>query len=313
MIGDMSEIGPRTFTLDSSTLQGMVRAACVLEASARKPGNVHPWASFEDLAFNDFIRSAEAIAPILAHASELGVSQSILEAIRATRRVVSTNTNLGIVLLLAPLAALPINIPLRPLKLRMLLEKLTVDDTVRIYEAIRLAIPGGMGEAAEQDLADTPTLSPLQVLDLAADRDQIARLWCDAFEDLLEFGVPTFVNWTRRTGNWEQAIVGLQLAWLENYGDTLIERKLGTLDSEQAKQRAGEILDAAWPERSLGWDKLNDFDHWLRADGHRRNPGTTADIIAAILFAAMRMGVWQPPEQITLGEIAWGLSDSGSA
>ena len=30
------------------------------------------------------------------------------------------------------------------------------------------------------------------------------------------------------------------------------------------------------------------FDRWLRADGHARNPGTTADLVTACLFVALR-------------------------
>jgi len=40
---------------------------------------------------------------------------------------------------------------------------------------------------------------------------------------------------------------------------------------------------------------LADFDFWLRSDGHRRNPGTTADLIAAALFVLLRDGLIDPP------------------
>src|SRR5258707_2587910 len=90
-----------------SRLEEMIRAACVLEAAARKPGNVHPLRSFPDLTYRDFVVSAEAIAPILARAAELGVGPAILGAVMATQKRVGRNTNLGVVLLLAPLAALP--------------------------------------------------------------------------------------------------------------------------------------------------------------------------------------------------------------
>src|SRR5438876_739889 len=79
--------------------------ACVLEATARKPGNVHRFMDFADTSYLDFLLSAAAIAPVMERAVGRPVGETVLEAIRATRRVTSANTNLGIVLLLAPLAA----------------------------------------------------------------------------------------------------------------------------------------------------------------------------------------------------------------
>ena len=79
--------------------------ACMLEATAAKPGNVHRGADFDDLTYLDLLMSGVAIAPAMeAAASGTSVGKTILDAVRATRAVVDTNTNLGIVLLLAPLA-----------------------------------------------------------------------------------------------------------------------------------------------------------------------------------------------------------------
>src|SRR5215469_5898833 len=89
--------------------------ACIWEATARKPGNVHRFRDFEDVTYLDFLQSAAAIAPILAAvaSSRLSVGQAIHEAVRRTRTVSPNNTNLGIVLLLTPLAAVPLQRPLR--------------------------------------------------------------------------------------------------------------------------------------------------------------------------------------------------------
>ena len=75
--------------------------------TARKPGNVHRFADLPGLHFVDFLLSAAAIADPLDRAVSEGVGAAVLGAVEATRRLVSTNTNLGIVLLLAPLAAVP--------------------------------------------------------------------------------------------------------------------------------------------------------------------------------------------------------------
>src|SRR5258705_9008119 len=90
-----------------------VQLACVWEATARKPGNVHRYRDFEDASYLDFLLSAATIAPVLEGAASRPVGQTILEAVRATRLVARTNTNLGIMLLLSPLAAVAAGEPLR--------------------------------------------------------------------------------------------------------------------------------------------------------------------------------------------------------
>ena len=81
--------------------------------TAPKPGNVHRGADFEDVTYVDFVQSAVVVGPILERAAELGVGRTVLEAVRATREAVGTNTNLGTLLLLAPLAAVPDGVPHR--------------------------------------------------------------------------------------------------------------------------------------------------------------------------------------------------------
>src|SRR5262245_25672487 len=170
------------------TLEEMLRAACVLEATARKAGNVHPHASFTDLTYDDFVVSADAIAPILARTPELGVGPAILGSVMATHKRVGRNTNLGIVLLLAPLAAVPAGAPLAD-GIRNILDGLTLGDADCAYRAIRLAAPAGMGEVEDQDVSRQPTGTLLEAMRLAADRDLIAREYAHNFSLVLEFGL----------------------------------------------------------------------------------------------------------------------------
>src|SRR5260370_32114149 len=105
----------------------LAQIACLLEVAARKPGNVHRSADFPDLHLADFRLSATAIVVPLDRAAKIGVGAAIHAAIEATRRVVSTNTNLGIVLLLAPLPAVPADVDLAP-RVKAGLTATTVDD-----------------------------------------------------------------------------------------------------------------------------------------------------------------------------------------
>jgi triphosphoribosyl-dephospho-CoA synthase len=258
--------------------------ACLLEATARKPGNVHRFRDFDDLTYTDFLLSAVAVAPVLDRAAGRRVGATVLEGVRSTRRVVRTNTNLGMLLLLAPLAAVPPGPDFRPGVLTIL-DQLDREDSRLVYEAIRLANPGGLGRAAEQDVADEPTLPLRQIMALAADRDLVARQYADGFQTVFDEGVPALLRGWEQTGYLEQAIILCHLHLLAGHPDSLIARKCGPAVAGEASRRARVVLERGWP--GCGDEPLDEFDAWLTADGHRRNPGTTADLVAACLFVAL--------------------------
>jgi triphosphoribosyl-dephospho-CoA synthase len=262
------------------------QVACVWEATARKPGNVTRFLDFEDATYLDFVLSAAAIAPAMAVACRRRVGETVLEAVRATRQVVRGNTNLGIVLLLAPLAAVPPGDDLRA-GVGKVLAALDVADCRRVYEAIRLAAPGGLGKAAEQDVAQEPTLSLREAMALAAGMDMVARQYANGFAEVFDDGVPALTEGLQQTGSLEGAIITAHLHLMARHPDTLIARKCGLDVAAETARRARQVLDLRWPTRREGWAAFGELDVWLRAEGHSRNPGTTADLVTACLFAAL--------------------------
>ena len=278
----MSAGTPQTLTLDRQ-----IRAACVLEARARKPGNVHPFAAFDDVNFDDFVRSADVIAPIIARVRDAGIGRTILAAVQATRHAVGHNTNLGMILLLTPLAAAEHPGSLHD-AIRPVLDQLNWEDAIHVYEAIRLAQPGGLGCADAQDVHSRPTLPLRECMRMAARRDLVAREYSTDFAIVLGVGMPQVAATADFTNRWETAVIRLQLTLMSRYPDTLIARKCGRDLANEAARRATGVLDAGWPATPRGDQRLWEFDKWLREDGHRRNPGTTADLVAASLFAAFR-------------------------
>ncbi|MBI1314994.1 triphosphoribosyl-dephospho-CoA synthetase [bacterium] len=281
---------------NSSDLAEQIRRACLLEATARKAGNVHPGAAFEHLSYDDFVRSAEACAPVIATASQNGVGASILEAVRATKTCCAHNTNLGIILLLTPLAAVPPGVPLAD-GIGPVLANLTDDDTAAVYEAIRLAAPRGLGSSDEADVtAGAPGSSLLAAMNLAAGHDQVAAQYVTDFRLVLWFGVPLLERSEDFGSRWEEAIVRLQLELMGRCPDTDINRKCGPLDAEESARRAQAVLNARWPLSTEGRFRFREFDRWLRARESLRNPGTTADLITACLFAALRDDLIAPPD-----------------
>ncbi|MCA1685709.1 MAG: triphosphoribosyl-dephospho-CoA synthase [Planctomycetia bacterium] len=286
---------------DAHSPGSLAQVACLLEATARKPGNVHRFLDFSDSHYLDFGLSALAIGPALDLARANGVGVAVLAAVRATRSVVATNTNLGMILLLAPLAAVLEGEPLAS-GVERVLASTTVDDARRVFEAIRLAKPGGLGSVPQQDLATEPTVTLRAAMGLAAARDSVARQYVNGFADVLDLAVPCLSDALARGRDLETAIVSAYLGALAALPDTLIARKRGSAESAEASQRAAEVLDAGWPDRKEGRRRFEEFDRWLRADGHARNPGTTADLIASALFVALRAGLIRLP----IEKATWG-------
>jgi triphosphoribosyl-dephospho-CoA synthase len=268
--------------------------ACLLEVTAPKPGNVHRGADFEDLKFNDFVASAVAIGPAIERANKTGVGVAVLRAVAATQGVVSTNTNLGTVLLLAPLAAVAREGPLSG-GIGNVLAGLGPEDSRAVYEAIRLARPGGIGKVEEMDIDDLPPEDLLLAMQHAAERDLVARQYVTDFDVVLNFVVPHLVAVVEQGHSLTTSIIDTQMHLMSEFPDSLIARKCGMVTAKQSAIRASRVLDAGSPNSDDYLRELAEFDFWLRSDGHRRNPGTTADLIAAGLFVALRDSRIAPP------------------
>ena len=146
-----------------------VHLACTWEATARKAGNVHPYAAFANLDYNDFLVASATIAQSLSLSSlSCWVGHRISDAVRRTRNVARGNVNLGMILLLAPLAQAARTTDMRRL-LPGLLDRIELRETAVVYRAIRLAAPGGLGRTTEQDVGAEPTVPLRQAMALAAD------------------------------------------------------------------------------------------------------------------------------------------------
>jgi len=267
----------------------LAQLACLLEVTACKPGNVHRLRDLPDLHFVDFLLSAAAIAGPLDRAISVGVGAAVSECIEATRRLVGTNTNLGMVLLLAPLAAVPEGVDLGE-GVEAILGETTVADARAVYRAIRRAEPGGLGSAPDQDLAHEPTMTLRAVMALAAERDLIARQYANGFREVLGEALPALRE--SLEGGWplETAIIGTHLNVLACHPDSLILRKFGLERALEVSRRAADVLDAGWPDREEAVRRCEAFDAWLRDPTRRFNPGTTADLLTAALYAALRDG-----------------------
>lgn len=268
--------------------------ACLLEVTAPKPGNVHRAADFDDLSLNDLVASAVAIGPAMDGAGGRAVGETVLAAVRATRQVACTNTNLGTVLLLAPLAAVPRDVPLAA-GVAGLLGRLSANDARQVYQAIRLARPGGLGQVGQMDVAGEAPADLLEAMRAAAGRDLVAQQYVDGFSAVLTWVVPWLKQGKQAGWSLSSTIVHSHVRLMSRCPDSLIARKCGVPTARRSAELARAVLEAGSPGDAAYDRALSNLDFWLRSDGHRRNPGTTADLIAAGLFAALRDAIIEPP------------------
>lgn len=282
-LSELSRINPEP----DWSLGTLVAAACLLEAAAPKAGNVHPGTSFADMSYEDFRKSACAIAPLFDDSSIRGVGDLILQAVEATRQVVSVNTNLGIILLTAPLAHCRRNYPqFRSFSsLPNLTDFLQPHDSFQIYRAIQSAKAGGLGKVDDMDVQATPPDNILDAMQVASAWDDIAFEYVHGFAGVFRMADRLDELRTEADGDWLEAVCRLQVERLADRGDTLIARKNGPSIVEEVKRLALAVLQTSTAvERT---NRYAELDAFLRADGHRRNPGTTADLLAAATLIAL--------------------------
>lgn len=272
--------------------------AAILEATAAKPGNVHPKASFPDLDHADLIAAARAAALPLDRLapgpSSVSLGSGILAAVRSSRDVTRSNANLGIILAIAPLAAAsrdPCE-PLTPNQVTACLSTLSAADARDIYEAIRLSRAGGLGHRHKHDLFSDPPADIRDAMRAAATGtpgDQIAALWTEGYQSLWNGLVNDLRRCLATDWNWSVGVVEAAVRQLAREPDSLIRRRHGDLVAAEVSARAAALLPAPTADPGL----LAAFDHSLRWP-HRINPGTTADLVAAALYVVI-WSTWHPP------------------
>jgi triphosphoribosyl-dephospho-CoA synthase len=289
-------------------------AACRTELAALKPGNVHVFADGHRMTAQQFVASAEAAAAPLTEPGA-SVGARILGAVAATAAAVGTNTNLGIVLLCAPLAAAAEHRSIvRKTEHRLSeenatkheqppdlaasvaarLDDLDIEDARLAFAAIVRAAPGGLGRTTEHDVHAPPTASLRAAMAAAADRDAIARQYATGFADVFGLGMAALEAARARGFAPPAAALAVYLAFLAAMPDTHVVRKHGLAVGEDVRRVAASLRDrlATVADPSHLHADLLAWDAALKARGI--NPGTSADLTVATLFASsLRHGL--PP------------------
>ena len=258
--------------------------SCLAELDAPKPGNVHVFAGGHRMTADEFVASADAAAPALS-AESARVGARILGAVEATLACIGANTNLGIILLCAPLAAAADaeSSDLRA-SLVEVLRDLDTEDARLAFRAIVRAAPAGLGHSARHDVFEPATVSLLQAMAEAADRDRIARQYATSFADVFDLGLPLFEAASRRHSDPKWGTLTTYLGFLSAFPDSHILRKYDAQIADEVRRTAATFLSslqaAKHPAQLL--PELLAWDAALKADS--LNPGTSADLTVATLF-----------------------------
>jgi len=271
--------------LTSDGIAAAYLGACLAELAALKPGNVHAFGAGHRMDVQHFEAAAQASAPFIADA-DLRPGRRIRLAVEASLVASGSNTNLGIVLLCVPLAAAAQRSDADGLRQRLslVLRELDTDDAAEAFVAIAAANPAGLGTVEEEDVAAAPTVTLRETMALAADRDRIANAYVTDYADIFELGLDALETAREQTVDPLLAITTLHMTLLSSFPDSHIARKHGVARAANVVSEA-RALAAAWKPVATQqtFDRLLAFDRSLKARG--LNPGTTADLVVATLFA----------------------------
>jgi len=288
----------------SSQIAVAYQKACIAELQALKPGNVHVFADGHGMTIHDFMKSAEASAAAIAQ-QHLTLGERIFFGVEATQKAVGLNTNLGVILLCAPLIHAALyeakfesesdkNGTFKPnfdTTLQLITQNLTdiyrhisVNDAALTAKAILLANPAGLGSAAKHDVHMAPTVNLLEMMRAAEQRDLIAWQYTHHFEDILQYGLARYLQAFTKWANMTWATTALYLGFLARKPDSHIARKYGAETAYLVMKEAQEIETEYWQIENpkLMQKKLLIWDASLKSRG--LNPGTSADLTVATMY-----------------------------
>lgn len=291
--------------MNPNLIAKIAQISSVLEVSGYpKPGNVHRTRDFHDMVFEDFLISGVAIGDTIreaaTHALEINNSISfieaklgkyILQAVKETDKWIANNTNLGIIMLLTPIAmsaAISDNLNMLRDNINKLIVNSTVIDAIALYEAISIADAGGMGEREDFDVTSSDSTQELiennlnifDVLQISSSWDRLAMELTEEMPVSFEIGYPTFSKFKKKSSINSATLITF-LTILSEIPDTLISRKYGNEKAKKVSKLATDVLK--FKDDTLEFNKrIHEFDNYLFENN--LNPGTTADLTASSIM-----------------------------
>jgi triphosphoribosyl-dephospho-CoA synthase len=259
--------------------------SCKKDIELIKPGNVNLLSSHKDTKAQDYLDSAILSSKELFN-QNYSLGKRILESVNVTRSQVNVNTNLGIILLCAPVIQSYIDFNLLDLRegIKKTLATTSIKDTHDLCAAINISSPGGLGDRDMYDTASYPNASIKEIMDYSQEYDRISYQYSHYFSDIFDFIIPKLEFLNQR---YESLDISLSLLFIEilaKIPDSHISRKFGEKIAKKTSNNAYDLLKILDREHSPDYlaDELNNLDYKYKKKGI--NPGTTADLLVASLM-----------------------------
>jgi triphosphoribosyl-dephospho-CoA synthase len=320
-------MGKPNLSLSIKSIDDLTRSinlASLLELSGwPKPGNVHRTQDFQDTKFEHFLAGIVAIQPDFKRLCEkiyqssynndkdyksIGLGLFYKSAAKEMMKWQGGgNVLLGHILILAPLAAAAtLCLKKNMLKfndfkyfLLRVIDESTVEDTLNLYEAIRSCNPGGLGKVDKYDINNVNSFREIRsdkinlkkIFEFSKEYDLISSEYSTGFNIILNEGLPYFLKTFNQFHNPNITTINTYLKILSEHLDTLIIRKSGRDAAIYVTKTAKTILQHGGISSKIGLELAFKLDKELQEKKGNLNPGSTADLLAGIIFCALIFGL----------------------
>ena len=268
-----------------SILRDSYLYACHKDVEVTKPGNVSINSPHHDTTASDYLISSINSGSELFHA-DYTLGERVLNSIIATRNETPVNTNLGIIMLCAPIIHALLNYRDLSLKeaIKNTISNADANDTAKICEAINITNPGGLGDAERYDTKSLPAVKLREIMGYSAGYDRISYQYHNDFEDIIDFILP---NLEKNMIKYDSNDISISMTFLQILGkipDSHISRKFGEEIAKKTSNHVNDLLKIQDKECSDDYlvKQLNNLDCEYKKKGI--NPGTTADLLVASLM-----------------------------
>lgn len=270
-----------------------VWSACVADVRLLGPGKAPVRRTDKHVSNADYQASAQAAGPALS-GYHRRVGDRVLAAVQATRCAVNKDTNLGILLLAAPLVhALLVDVDGITLRERLthVLANLDCEDANLVWRAVCLADPEGAPEHPMSLACHAAGLTLRQVMEAQAVNNRIAYQYAHDYTDIFAFSLPRLrqarARWQR--SEWPLAMVYLGL--MARFPDSDVVRSHGMDTAMTLCERVGPLSETLWNSPHPAAHRTALYAFYAELERANIRPRTSADLAVATLLAA-RLQLW---------------------
>tara|TARA_B100000029_G_C17604242_1_gene966868 strand:+ start:5756 stop:6613 length:858 start_codon:yes stop_codon:yes gene_type:complete len=274
--------------LKKNYLKKQIKFVCDIEMKSLKPGNVHKYSNSFDMDTRDFFKSSLIISKTLTE-KKFNLGEKIFFSAEKIKNKIKKNTNLGIILMLAPIIKIVenegiINKKKLVAKIKYLIKKQDINNSINIYKAISLTSPGGLGCSKKYDVNELPKTKLYKVMRFAKNKDLISKQYYNGYKEITNIGLPTYKKFYKKWGKIEWAFTGVYLNFLRKFNDSHIVRRNGLKIAKKVRNDANKYYNILENDNKLIKikEKLLIFDKELKSK--HINPGTMADLSVATVF-----------------------------